>query len=63
MPHLMNCPHSSDGWCLACVAEKQEEIEKLRGAMERSLASVSDRDIGGCGNLEIAFGILREALY
>lgn len=19
MPHLMNCSHSGDGWCLACV--------------------------------------------
>lgn len=21
MPHLTNCPHSGDGWCLACVAK------------------------------------------
>lgn len=21
MPHLMNCQHNSDGWCLDCVAE------------------------------------------
>lgn len=21
MPHLMNCPHSEDGWCLDCVKE------------------------------------------
>lgn len=25
MPHLMNCPHSEDGWCLSCVKEFWEE--------------------------------------
>ena len=25
MPHLMNCPHSEDGWCLSCVKELWEE--------------------------------------
>ena len=23
MPHLMNCPHIGDGWCLSCVSELQ----------------------------------------
>lgn len=27
MPHLMNCPHSSDGWCLECVKEMHDEFE------------------------------------
>ena len=26
MPHLMNCPHLADGWCLSCV---KNEIERL----------------------------------
>ena len=26
MPHLMNCPHLADGWCLSCV---KKEIERL----------------------------------
>ena len=25
MPHLMNCPHSEDGWCLSCVKELWDE--------------------------------------
>lgn len=25
MPHLMNCPHSEDGWCLDCVKELWDE--------------------------------------
>lgn len=25
MPHLMNCNHSDDGWCLECVRELWEE--------------------------------------
>lgn len=28
MPHLMNCSHSCDGWCLACVGELQKELVK-----------------------------------
>ena len=25
MPHLMNCRHSPDGWCLDCVKELWDE--------------------------------------
>lgn len=25
MPHLMNCPHSEEGWCLDCVKELWDE--------------------------------------
>jgi hypothetical protein len=34
MPHLMNCPHSAEGWCLECVAILGNEAIELR----RSLA-------------------------
>lgn len=27
MPHLMNCQHSPDGWCLDCVKEMYDEHE------------------------------------
>ena len=26
MPHLMNCPHSGDGWCLNCVKKMHGKI-------------------------------------
>lgn len=26
MPHLMNCPHSDEGWCLACVKEMGDRL-------------------------------------
>jgi len=29
MPHLMNCVHSPDGWCLSCVKRMHERIEDL----------------------------------
>jgi len=29
MPHLMNCEHSSDGWCLDCVKQMYDRIETL----------------------------------
>ena len=27
MPHLMNCAHTGDGWCLACVKELYDSKE------------------------------------
>lgn len=35
MPHLMNCAHSPDGWCLDCVAKLAADNDHLR----RSLAA------------------------
>ena len=29
MPHLMNCEHNEDGWCLDCVAVLQRDQERL----------------------------------
>lgn len=34
MPHLMNCDHSSDGWCLACVKQMHDERERMRSVLE-----------------------------
>lgn len=28
MPHLMNCPHSHEGWCINCVKELWEEYNQ-----------------------------------
>lgn len=36
MPHLMNCQHIPDGWCLRCVGEMYAEIERLRTELEVS---------------------------
>lgn len=27
MPHLSNCPHSGEGWCIQCVKELRENLE------------------------------------
>jgi hypothetical protein len=29
MPHLMNCSHSEDGWCLDCVKKLHDEKEAI----------------------------------
>lgn len=34
MPNLMNCAHSSDGWCLNCVTQQQNELMFLRNFYE-----------------------------
>lgn len=30
MPHLMNCGHSAEGWCLDCVAEMGNDNLKFK---------------------------------
>jgi hypothetical protein len=39
MPHLMNCQHRDDSWCLDCVKAEWErtnaEIERLNAIVER----------------------------
>lgn len=38
MPHLMNCAHMPDGWCLDCVAAQHERMEQLRDAVRSARA-------------------------
>ena len=26
MPHMMNCPHAPEGWCLTCVGRMADEL-------------------------------------
>lgn len=41
MPHLMNCRHSEDGWCLDCVKEEHESKERrIEELEEQVLAGV-----------------------
>lgn len=35
MPHLMNCDHSEEGWCLGCVKALWEERRELEEECER----------------------------
>jgi hypothetical protein len=34
MPHLMNCVHSDDGWCLDCVKKLWERADRLEASGE-----------------------------
>lgn len=40
MPHLMNCMHSEDGWCLDCVKEMHDESERLHREDSAGFAEV-----------------------
>ena len=40
MPHLMNCEHADDGWCLECVQRLGEE----RQAMLQELRNIANAD-------------------
>lgn len=35
MPHLMNCDHSEEGWCLGCVKALWEKADALERALRR----------------------------
>jgi hypothetical protein len=34
LPHLSNCQHNLDGWCLSCVADLQSRISDLEAEKE-----------------------------
>lgn len=40
MPHLMNCGHSPDSWCLDCVRDMHDELEEAQAEIERLTDSV-----------------------
>lgn len=35
MPHLMNCNHMGDGWCLDCVKKLWDELDTLQIAVRK----------------------------
>jgi uncharacterized coiled-coil protein SlyX len=39
MPHLMNCPHQGEGWCLECVGALQAELERTRVSLHVEAAA------------------------
>lgn len=53
MPHLMNCSHQADGWCLECVKrehdnreiEKREEFTVAYAAVEWLCGRITDADL------------------
>lgn len=36
MPHLMNCDHCDDGWCLDCVKALHDEKEAIRTSLDKA---------------------------
>ena len=43
MPHLMNCSHSADGWCLQCVKELWDEQNGVKTKVQRRLINLKNR--------------------
>ena len=50
MPHLMNCPHLADAWCLECVRELWEEYHDP----EYAIKEMTHRLSVGEGNKSLA---------
>lgn len=53
MPHLINCDHSADGWCLACVKNLEDERYNaviLAGRYEYALQATAQRLEAIAGN-------------
>ena len=42
MPHLENCSHSGDGWCLACVSKLNARHDELRDALRLARRRLDD---------------------
>lgn len=34
MPHLMNCPHDDDGWCIPCVRALCDRADNLEASLD-----------------------------
>lgn len=51
MPHLMNCEHAGEGWCLQCVKAQQEEINSLRTQLAEAFKA-NEQLIAYCNRLE-----------
>jgi hypothetical protein len=58
MPHLMNCPHSAEGWCLDCVKELhdwfQAQVEQFMTADSKAVAALQAEN-------KMLIGLLRRA--
>lgn len=47
MPHLMNCDHSEEGWCLGCVKAlwlEKQELEEECERLEKLVPPIMVRD-------------------
>lgn len=42
MPHLMNCEHQGEGWCLKCVAELHDEATLAQTHVAALQQQISD---------------------
>lgn len=58
MPHLMNCSHSTDGWCLACVKDlhadfetAEAESQKIRKERDELLPVAYAAEEWACGRI------------
>lgn len=38
MPHLTNCPHQGEGWCLGCVGDLQSSLDLARQSYDAAVA-------------------------
>ncbi|NCX55913.1 MAG: hypothetical protein EBW87_01750 [Burkholderiaceae bacterium] len=50
-PHLENCLHHPDGWCLDCVKDQHEEMEKYQALWVRCLPAVRASADYSCGRI------------
>jgi hypothetical protein len=58
MPHLMNCPHQGEGWCLECVGALQAELERTRVSLHVE-AAAADAEATFANELNVDVAALR----
>lgn len=50
MPHLMNCAHQDDSWCLKCVSELGNKEQEAREALARCVLRLKQYAGAGVGS-------------
>lgn len=66
MPHLMNCSHRGDGWCLECVGKLQAEVEEYTRGYDKAsmmLATARASIAAMAAALKLAKPILGDRSY
>jgi hypothetical protein len=59
MPHLMNCPHSGDGWCLDCVGKLNSEFTEEKAIVNRIWAQLGITNYEQAGGKSI-YGLIAD---
>jgi hypothetical protein len=62
IPHLMNCQHTGEGWCLACVKAQYEELNQRLIDRTSVYMDSKAKDVARINALESLLAQMAEAM-